>query len=260
MYIFQFTHKGQLCSQFSPKATFPPLLPSIPDPCRWIPSLPASCSTYFLFIITYFCGHCQRGKQGESKTFHFRLNRGNHPGFFFFGGFHSIWSTWNPPEIHPRRGIIPKSPRFIGSNLKKSRRATLQINVPLPSSFLIQKQKKKLISLPPVWDMSPLIIRVVPGAREGFITDHGKGIIWLQHPKQEMIWKVCRFLGVTLETDLMTFCGFYKSPAKKKTEGKKSKCFGMLSQRDKCSPNCSCGEEVREEKLHDKRYSSSRNL
>lgn len=130
--LLYYDQKGQLCSQFAPKATSPSLLPSIPDPYRRIPSLPASCSTYFLFIITYFCGHCQRGKQGESKTFHFRLNRGNHPGFFFSGGgFHSIWSTWNPPEIHPRRGIIPKSPRFIGSNLKKSRSTDKRRPLPL---------------------------------------------------------------------------------------------------------------------------------
>lgn len=99
--LLYYDQKGQLCSQFAPKATSPSLLPSIPDPYRRIPPLPASCSTYFLFIITYFCGHCQRGKQGESKTFHFRLNGGNHPGFFFIGGvsFHLIYlkPSRNPP-------------------------------------------------------------------------------------------------------------------------------------------------------------------
>lgn len=135
-----------------------------------------------------------------------------------------------------------QNPLVLLDQTSKSREA--QINVAhSPSSFLIQKKKKKLISLPPVWDMSPLIIRVVPG-------ELGTGVYYGPWQRYYLVaasqarddLESLSFFGGGYSRDRPDdFLRFLHIASKKK----KSKCFGMLSQRDKCSPNCSWGERER---------------
>lgn len=196
--------------------------------------------------------------EGEArwiKNFPFSAQPWKSSWILFFRGEGFI--PFDLPEALPESF---QNPLVLLDQTSKSREA--QINVPLPSSFLIQRKKKKLISLPPVWDMSPLIIRVVPG-------ELGTGVYygpWQRYylvaasQARDDLESLSFFWGGLLTRPTWwLFAVFTHRKQKKNSEGKKSKCFGMLSQRDKCSPNCSWGE--REEKtLQDKRYSSSRNL